>query len=78
MCMHVAGMSVCTSQVTSFSTILMLTVFSQCLAEVTVPVPGYERGRGFVITWFHLFKLFPVSNKSHVQIYTSSSYAIRR
>ncbi|KDR08101.1 Solute carrier family 23 member 1 [Zootermopsis nevadensis] len=41
-------------------TILILTVFSQCLAGVTVPFPGYKRGRGFTIIWFHLFKLFPV------------------
>jgi nucleobase transporter 1/2 len=46
----------------AFSTILMLTVFSQCLSEVTVPLPGYNRDKGFIIIWFHLFKLFPVSN----------------
>ncbi|XP_069697558.1 solute carrier family 23 member 2-like isoform X2 [Periplaneta americana] len=41
-------------------TILMLTVFSQCLSEVKVPVPAYNRNKGCFIAWFHLFKLFPV------------------
>ncbi|XP_063232307.1 solute carrier family 23 member 2 isoform X2 [Bacillus rossius redtenbacheri] len=44
----------------SFGTILMLTVFSQCMAEVNVPVPTYNRARGFHVSWFPLFKLFPV------------------
>ncbi|XP_046676697.1 solute carrier family 23 member 1 isoform X2 [Homalodisca vitripennis] len=44
----------------SGSTILMLTVFSQCLTEVKVPGINYKRGQGFRIIWFNLFKLFPV------------------
>ncbi|PNF20132.1 hypothetical protein B7P43_G04367 [Cryptotermes secundus] len=44
----------------SLYTILLLTVFSQCLPEVPIPIPSYKRNQGFVIIWFHLFKLFPV------------------
>ncbi|XP_039281057.1 solute carrier family 23 member 2 [Nilaparvata lugens] len=46
------GISVCT--------IIMLTVFSQCLTNVKVPGVKYKKGIGFHITWFNLFKLFPV------------------
>ena len=42
-------------------TILMLTVFSQCMSDVPIPLPGYKIGQGFQIVWFQLFKLFPVS-----------------
>jgi hypothetical protein len=61
----------------AFSTILMLTLFSQCLSEVTVPVPGYERNKGFIIIWFHLFKLFPVSN-SYLDLHQSTAYPIHK
>lgn len=44
----------------SGATIVMLTVFSQCLTEVKVPGISYKRGQGLRIVWFHLFKLFPV------------------
>ncbi|KAJ9597192.1 hypothetical protein L9F63_026919, partial [Diploptera punctata] len=41
-------------------TILMMTVFSQCMRDVCVPIPSYSRTRGCHVVWFHLFKLFPV------------------
>ncbi|XP_017305007.1 solute carrier family 23 member 2 isoform X5 [Diaphorina citri] len=44
----------------SVSTIIMLTVFSQCLSEVKVPGINYSKEEGFKIVWFNLFKLFPV------------------
>jgi hypothetical protein len=39
----------------------MLTLFSQVLKDVNVPFLTYKYGQGFRITWFQLFKLFPVS-----------------
>ncbi|XP_075211901.1 solute carrier family 23 member 2 isoform X2 [Lycorma delicatula] len=44
----------------AIATIIMLTVFSQCLTEVKVPGINYKKGVGFRIVWFNLFKLFPV------------------
>ncbi|XP_067007322.1 solute carrier family 23 member 2 isoform X2 [Anabrus simplex] len=44
----------------SIGTIIMLTVFSQCMTNVRVPTVSYKRGVGFHISWFSLFKLFPV------------------
>lgn len=44
----------------SIATIVMLTMFSQCLTEVKVPGISYKRGQGLRIVWFNLFKLFPV------------------
>ncbi|KAJ4442141.1 hypothetical protein ANN_12007 [Periplaneta americana] len=41
-------------------TIMMVTLFSQLIREVHIPVPGYSFGKGFRIIWFQLFKLFPV------------------
>ncbi|XP_065202699.1 solute carrier family 23 member 1-like [Planococcus citri] len=41
-------------------TIFLLTVFSLCMSEVKVPLVGYRKGYGLKITWFRLFKLFPV------------------
>lgn len=37
----------------------MLTLFSQIMVNVEIPVPTYRRGR-CEITWFAIFKLFPV------------------
>ncbi|KAL1458368.1 hypothetical protein WDU94_008525 [Cyamophila willieti] len=44
----------------SVSTIIMLTIFSQCLSEVKFPGINYSREEGFKLVWFNLFKLFPV------------------
>ncbi|XP_014234315.1 solute carrier family 23 member 2 [Trichogramma pretiosum] len=41
-------------------TILMLTLYSQVLVNVNVPIIVYKKNQGFKITWFALFKLFPV------------------
>lgn len=38
----------------------LLTLFSQVLTNVNVPTISYRKGVGFEITWFALFKLFPV------------------
>nr|CAD7428162.1 unnamed protein product [Timema monikensis] len=43
----------------AMGTILMLTVFSQCMAGVSFPTPTYNTSRGVHIAWFPLFKLFP-------------------
>lgn len=39
----------------------MLTLYSQVLVNVNVPIVVYRKGEGFQVTWFALFKLFPVS-----------------
>jgi len=39
----------------------MLTLFSQVLREVNVPLLTYRNSNGFKIVWFQFFKLFPVS-----------------
>ncbi|XP_046989524.1 solute carrier family 23 member 1 isoform X1 [Schistocerca americana] len=44
----------------SMGTIIMLTVFSQCMRSVSVPGISYKRGQGLSLVWFPLFKLFPV------------------
>ncbi|XP_076653662.1 solute carrier family 23 member 1 [Halictus rubicundus] len=41
-------------------TILMLTVYSQLLVNVSFPILMYRKGEGIKIVWFELFKLFPV------------------
>ncbi|XP_048482727.1 solute carrier family 23 member 2 [Plutella xylostella] len=41
-------------------TFTLLTIFSQCMGGVTVPTLSWKRGKGCSITWFPLFKLFPV------------------
>ncbi|XP_034945467.1 solute carrier family 23 member 2 isoform X4 [Chelonus insularis] len=41
-------------------TILMLTVCSQLLVNVSCPLIVYKKGHGLRIVWFDLFKLFPV------------------
>ncbi|XP_075973954.1 solute carrier family 23 member 2 [Anticarsia gemmatalis] len=41
-------------------TFILLTIFSQCMTNVTIPTLTWSRERGITITWFPLFKLFPV------------------
>ncbi|KAL4714910.1 hypothetical protein ACJJTC_014281 [Scirpophaga incertulas] len=41
-------------------TFILLTIFSQCMSEVTIPVLVWKRGKGCAIERFPLFKLFPV------------------
>ncbi|OXU18741.1 hypothetical protein TSAR_000108 [Trichomalopsis sarcophagae] len=41
-------------------TIIMLTLYSQVLVNVKVPIVVYRKGEGFKVVWFALFKLFPV------------------
>ncbi|XP_076233301.1 solute carrier family 23 member 1 [Calliopsis andreniformis] len=41
-------------------TILMLTMYSQILVNVPFPILTYRKGQGIQVTWFELFKLFPV------------------
>ncbi|KAK7586119.1 hypothetical protein V9T40_003995 [Parthenolecanium corni] len=41
-------------------TIVLLTVFSQCLNNVSVPVPSYNKKSGWSVGKFYIFKLFPV------------------
>ncbi|XP_020292832.1 solute carrier family 23 member 1 isoform X2 [Pseudomyrmex gracilis] len=41
-------------------TIILLTMCSQILVNVSVPCVIYRKGQGLHITWFELFKLFPV------------------
>ncbi|XP_053607315.1 solute carrier family 23 member 2 isoform X1 [Plodia interpunctella] len=41
-------------------TFVLLTIFSQCMDKVNVPTLSYKRSTGCTITWFPLFKLFPV------------------
>ncbi|XP_053676187.1 solute carrier family 23 member 2 [Anopheles nili] len=44
----------------AIGTTALLTLFSQGLAEVSCPGLVYRKGHGFHVTWFPLFKLFPV------------------
>lgn len=39
----------------------MLTMYSQVLINVPVPIVMYRKGHGLRVIWFELFKLFPVS-----------------
>ncbi|XP_008557159.1 solute carrier family 23 member 1 isoform X2 [Microplitis demolitor] len=41
-------------------TIIMLTVYSQLLVNVSVPMIVYRKNEGLKVIWFGLFKLFPV------------------
>lgn len=43
------------------STFTLLTIFSQCMAGVSIPALSWQRGRGCSVAWFPVFKLFPVS-----------------
>lgn len=44
----------------SFSTTLLLTLFSQVMVNVQFPYVVYRKGAGLQIRTFALFKLFPV------------------
>lgn len=39
---------------------MLLTLFSQIMVNIKVPVLSYQKASGFKIVWFELFKLFPV------------------
>ncbi|XP_063381279.1 solute carrier family 23 member 2 [Cydia fagiglandana] len=41
-------------------TFTLLTVFSQCMGDVSVPTLSWARSTGCSVQWFPLFKLFPV------------------
>lgn len=41
-------------------TIFLIVLFAQYLRHVTVCLPGYRRGRGFVLLRVQIFKMFPV------------------
>ncbi|KAL4103847.1 hypothetical protein QTP88_019182 [Uroleucon formosanum] len=41
-------------------TIILLTLFSQFLTKVKIPVPTYSKTHGFSISKFNVFQLFPV------------------
>lgn len=44
----------------AFMSIILMTIFSQYFQNVTIPVPGWERGKGCVVKHFAIFKLFPI------------------
>ena len=51
---------------------MLVTLFSQYLTNVKIPVPGYSKERGgFYVGRFPLFKLFPVSAGGHFFIFLS-------
>lgn len=54
-----------------FRTIILLTLFSQIMTEVKVPGIKYSSKHGLKITWFNLFKLFPVSCHKSLDILIS-------
>lgn len=41
-------------------TAVLLTLFSQIMVDVKVPIIAYRKSSGFEVAWFELFKLFPV------------------
>uniref|UniRef100_A0A0P4WE00 Solute carrier family 23 member 2 n=3 Tax=Scylla olivacea TaxID=85551 RepID=A0A0P4WE00_SCYOL len=41
-------------------TIVLLILFSQYMKEIPLPIPTYKVGSGCTISWFYIFKLFPV------------------
>ncbi|CAH2106027.1 unnamed protein product [Euphydryas editha] len=41
-------------------TFTLLTIFSQCMGGVKIPILSWKRATGCTIIWFPLFKLFPV------------------
>ncbi|KAF9823639.1 hypothetical protein SFRURICE_009184 [Spodoptera frugiperda] len=41
-------------------TFTLLTIFSQCMTNVSIPTLTWTRDKGITIVWFPLFKLFPV------------------
>lgn len=42
------------------STTAMLTLFSQIMSNVAIPMPVYRKGHGIEFRSFLLFRLFPV------------------
>ncbi|XP_025422632.1 solute carrier family 23 member 2 [Sipha flava] len=44
----------------SMGTIILLTLFSQFLVDVQIPVPTYSKTKGFTMVKFNVFQLFPV------------------
>ena len=57
---------------------MLVTLFSQYLTNVKIPIPGYSKERGgFYVGRFPLFKLFPVSTGRHfLHFFQSSLYAL--
>lgn len=41
-------------------TAVLLTLFSQIMVNIKIPVVTYRKASGFQVIWFELFKLFPV------------------
>ncbi|NWI85380.1 S23A1 protein, partial [Pitta sordida] len=41
-------------------TILLIVLFAQYLRQVAICLPGYRRGRGFVLLRVQIFKMFPI------------------
>lgn len=41
-------------------TIFLIILFAQYLRHITICLPGYRRGRGFVLLRVQIFKMFPV------------------
>ncbi|XP_062485235.1 solute carrier family 23 member 1 [Pezoporus occidentalis] len=41
-------------------TIFLIVLFAQYLRHVTICLPGYRRGRGFVLLRIQIFKMFPI------------------
>ncbi|OPJ76385.1 solute carrier family 23 member 1 isoform A [Patagioenas fasciata monilis] len=41
-------------------TILLIVLFAQYLRHITIRLPGYRRGHGFVLLRVQIFKLFPI------------------
>ncbi|CAN8001266.1 unnamed protein product [Ixodes pacificus] len=44
----------------AFMSIILMTIFSQYFQNVALPVPAWNRGKGFHIRPFAIFKLFPI------------------
>lgn len=44
----------------SLMSIILMTIFSQYFQNVTIPVPGWQRGKGLIVRQFAIFKLFPI------------------
>ncbi|NXF70602.1 S23A1 protein, partial [Sclerurus mexicanus] len=44
----------------SVMTILLIVLFAQYLQKVAICLPGYRRGRGFVLLRVQIFKMFPI------------------
>lgn len=44
----------------------MLTLFSQIMSNVAIPMPVYRKGHGIEFRPFLLFRLFPVTLFSHL------------